>query len=186
MTRRHRKNVPLIWLMTDERIGDAALLAAVARLPKGRGGIVFRHYRTDAAARRALFDAVQAIARRRRLTLLLAGDARMAAAWRANGWHGRDGRCGTVRPLLHSAPVHDLRERIAAQRASADLVFVSPLFPTRSHPAASSLGPLRFAALAYGAIMPVMALGGVTRAHRHRLKAIGADGWAAIDGLTGS
>lgn len=185
MTRRHRKNMPTIWLMTDERIGNAALLAAVARLPKGRGGIVFRHYRTDTNARRALFDAVRAIARRRRLTLLLAGDARMAAAWRADGWHGRGARNGTARPLLHSAPIHDLRERIAAQRARADLVFLSPLFPTRSHPGAPSLGPLRFAALAQGATLTVMALGGVTPAHRHRLKAIGADGWAAIDGLTG-
>jgi thiamine-phosphate pyrophosphorylase len=31
-----------------------------------------------------------------------------------------------------------------------------------------------------------MALGGVGAAHRHMLRGIGADGWAAIDGLTGS
>lgn len=185
MTRRHRKNMPTIWLMTDERIGDAALLAAVARLPKGRGGVVFRHYRTPPGARRALFDAVRAIARRRRLVLMIAGDARMAAAWRADGWHGRDGRGRVARPMLHSAPVHDLRERIAAQRARADLVFVSPLFPTRSHPGARTLGRVRFAALARGAVVPVMALGGVRACRRRMLRGIGAGGWAAIDGLAG-
>lgn len=63
MTCRHRKNMPLIWLMTDERIGEAALLAAVARLPRGRAGIIFRHYRTAPGARRALFDAVREIGR---------------------------------------------------------------------------------------------------------------------------
>ena len=85
MTRRHRKKLPTIWLMTDERVADAALLAAVARLPKGRAGIVFRHYRTEGKARRALFEAVRRVARRRRLLLLLAGDGRTAAAWRADG-----------------------------------------------------------------------------------------------------
>jgi thiamine-phosphate pyrophosphorylase len=33
--------------------------------------------------------------------------------------------------------------------------------------------------------MPVIALGGVGARHRRMLKRIGADGWAAIDGLTG-
>lgn len=186
MTCRHRKKLlrpmPRLWLMTDERIGEAALLAAAARLPRGAGGIVFRHYQTDAAARRALFEALRAIARRRRLVLLLAGDARTAAGWRADGWHGRGGR-GTVRPMLHSAPAHDAREMIAAQRGAADILFLSPLFATRSHPGAANLGRVRFAALARRASAPVMALGGVTRAHRHGLRGMGADGWGAIDGL---
>ncbi|RJG57778.1 thiamine phosphate synthase [Sphingobium terrigena] len=184
MTCRHRKNMPLIWLMTDERIGDAALLAAVARLPRGRAGIIFRHYRTDSGVRRALFDAVRAIARRRRLVLMLAGTARQAAAWAADGWHGRDAR-RAGRPMRHSAPVHDAREMVAAGRGGADMVLLSPLFPTRSHPGGASLGRVRFAALARGAMMPVVALGGMTREHGRMLRGIGAAGWAAIDGLAG-
>ncbi|MEC3951043.1 thiamine phosphate synthase [Sphingobium sp. HWE2-09] len=188
MRHRHRKNptgpLPSLWLMTDERVGAAALLAAAARLPKGRGGIAFRHYRTDPVARRALFEALRAVARRRRLVLLLAGSAREAAAWRADGVHGRDARAA-VRPLLRSRAVHDAREAVAARRAGADLCFVSPLFPTRSHPGADALGRVRFAALARQVDMPVMALGGVRRGHRPMLRAIGADGLAAIDGLSG-
>jgi len=186
MTRRHRKKLPHLWLMTDERIGEAALLAAAACLPKGRGGIVFRHYRTEARARRALFEALRLIARRRRLVLILAGDARTAAAWAADGWHGRDARrAGPIgaRAMLHSAPAHDAREMMAAGRGGADLVFLSPLFATRSHPGAPSLGRVRFAALARQAQMPVMALGGVTQGDLHGLRTIGADGWGAIDGL---
>ncbi|MEQ6334088.1 thiamine phosphate synthase [Sphingobium sp. MK2] len=184
MTRRHRKKLPTIWLMTDERVADAALLVAVARLPKGRAGIVFRHYRTGEKARRALFDAVRVLARRRRLVLLLAGEGRTAAAWRADGWHGRDTR-RVVRPMLHSMAAHDVREVLAARRGRADLLFVSPLFPTRSHPGAGCLGRARFAALARQADVPVMALGGVKPGHRRMLRGIGADGWAAIDGLVG-
>lgn len=168
--------------MTDERVDNAALLAAIARLPKGAAGVIFRHYRTTPNARRALFDAIRVIARRRRLLLLLAGDAATAMAWKADGWHGRMGRA-TARPMFHSAPAHDAAEIIVARRNRADLILLSPLFPTRSHPGASHLGRVRFAALARQATMPVMALGGVNRGHRHMLRSIGADGWAAIDGL---
>src|SRR3546814_7971642 len=51
-------------------------------------------YRTAAAERRALFDRVARMARRRRLVLMLGGTAAQARAWRADGWHGRDRRLG--------------------------------------------------------------------------------------------
>ena len=183
MSNRHRKKrpcpLPALWLMTDERVDVASLLAAAGRLPRGRAGIVFRHYRTAPAARRALFDALRVIARRR-LVLLLAGDARLAAAWRADGVHGDAGRVS--RALIRSLAVHDRQQAVAAR--GADLCFVSPLFPTRSHVGAGPLGCVRFAALARQVSAPVMALGGVKAEHRHMLAGIGADGWAAIDGLT--
>ncbi|HEX7875340.1 MAG TPA: thiamine phosphate synthase [Sphingobium sp.] len=185
MTGRYAKNPPSIWLMTDERVAPEALLASVARLPVGKAGIVFRHYRSAPSERRALFDRVAAVARRRRLVLLLAGSARQAAAWKADGWHGGNPRpAGAGRRLLHSRAVHDARELKAAERAGADLIFLSPLFPTRSHPGARALGRVRFAALANRASMPVMALGGVRAEHGRILGGIGASGWAAIDGLT--
>lgn len=184
MTGRYRKSLPRIWLMTDERIDDAALLRAAARLPRGRAGIIFRHYRTASRARRALFDRLCAVARRRRIVLILAGDARQAVAWGADGWHGR-GTGRAARSLLHSAPAHDRREIVAATQNGADLMFLSPLFPTRSHPGAPHLGRARFAALARSACVPVMALGGVKAHHARMLRGIGAAGWAAIDGLSG-
>ncbi|BBD99399.1 thiamine phosphate synthase [Sphingobium amiense] len=181
MDARHRKNPPRLWLMTDERVDAAALIAAAERLPRGGAGIVFRHYRTAAAERRALFQALRRVARRRRLVLMLGGTAQAAAAWRADGAHGRDAR-RAARPMLRSRPVHDATEALAAR--GADVVFVSPLFPTRSHPGAHALGRARFAALARQSAPPVIALGGVRPCHRRLLRGIGADGWAAIDGLT--
>ncbi|WP_313802741.1 thiamine phosphate synthase [Sphingobium sp.] len=183
MQRRHRKKLPMIWLMTDERVGEAALLAAVARLPVGKAGVVFRHYRTSRRKRRALFDQVARVARSRRLVLMLGGTASQAQGWGADGWHGRDSRVAG-KALLHSMPVHDEREMLAALRDGADLVFLSPLFSTRSHPGAFPLGKVRFANLARLSDVPVMALGGVRVAHRAMLKGIGASGWAAIDGLS--
>lgn len=183
MTGRYAKNLPSMWLVTDERVSAATLVESAARLPRGRGGILFRHHASGGAERRALFEQLKAIARRRRLVLLLAGPAKQAAAWGADGWHGRPVG-SAARPLLHSMAVHDARELHQAQRRGADLIFLSPLFPTRSHPGGRVLGRTRFAGLAVRAGVPVMALGGVQAKHRHMLRGIGAAGWAAIDGLT--
>ncbi len=184
MRRRHPRSrftgqLPHLWLMTDERQGDA-LWCALDALPRGTG-VVFRHYSLSPADRRTMFDRVRRIARRRGLTLLLAGSPAQAAAWGADGAHGRFSRIGAGRMLL-SAPVHDAAELRAARHA--DLVFISPVFPTRSHPGGRSLGPARFATLLAQAHMPVIALGGVDAKRAKRLIAMGAHGWAAIDGLT--
>jgi thiamine-phosphate pyrophosphorylase len=85
---------------------------------------------------------------------------------------------------MHSAPAHDAREMRAAMRAGADLIFLSPLFPTRSHPGGAALGRRRFAALAGQVSIPVIALGGMHGGHARMLRDIGASGWAAIDGLS--
>ncbi|MGC4250552.1 MAG: thiamine phosphate synthase [Sphingobium sp.] len=185
MEHRHRKKLPIVWLMTDERVDGALQLAAAARLPKGRGGIVFRHYRTGAEERRALFMRFRAIARRRRLLLMLGGSAGQAVAWGADGWHGGDRRRGARGAMLHSVPAHDARQVVTAGRGGADFLFLSPLFPTRSHPGGRALGKARFAMLARQAQMPVMALGGVRARDWRLLRGLGAAGWGAIDGLVG-
>ena len=163
--------------MTDERMGDA-LWSSLAALPKG-SGVVFRHY--DAADRKALFKAVQRIAKARRLVLVVAGPARLAKAWHVDGSHGRSAH----RPqALRTAPVHNHRERVAAERAGADLLFVSPVFATRSHAGAKGMGRVRFGLLLRGAKVPVIALGGMTKRRAKSLTGLGVYGWAAIDALT--
>lgn len=187
---RHRqcpRPLPTCWLFTDERIATAALLRAVRRLPRG-SGIVFRHYGTDAVERRALFDRVARMARRRGLMLLLGGPIGQARLWGADGAHARSApvRRNESRRYraIRSAPVHDMAERRAAERAGADLLFLSPLFATRSHPGARPLGSYRFARIARSTPLPVMALGGVSMRHRALLARLGAAGFGAIDGLS--
>src|SRR5687767_13093687 len=92
-----RQPLPRLWLKTDERQGEH-LWAALERLPRG-AGVVFRHYSLPPAERRALFDRVRRIARRRRLILLAGGKG-----LRGDGVHG--GRGGGLR----SASAHNLRE----------------------------------------------------------------------------
>ncbi len=178
-----RQPLPRLWLMTDERIGDA-LWPALARLPRG-SGVIFRHYATPGDERRRLFEKARAVARRKGLMLVLAGSARQAIGWRADGVHGRSGHVRAARGLVRTAPVHSRRELVAAMRAGTDLIFLSPVFPTRSHPEAQALGAARFG-LAVRRPSPgnrIIALGGMTPHRFHRLQALGAYGWAAIDAL---
>jgi thiamine-phosphate pyrophosphorylase len=172
-----RQPLPRLWMMTDERQGEA-LWAALARLPKG-AGVVFRHHGLPLGERRALFAKIRRIARRRRLVLLLAGSPALAAAWGADGSHGR-GPAGP-RHRLRSAPAHSLAEVRSSERAGADLLFVSPVFATRSHPGARALGVLRFGRLLREARLPVLALGGMSRSGARRLGPTRLYGWAAID-----
>ncbi|WP_238475249.1 thiamine phosphate synthase [Sphingomonas cavernae] len=165
--------------MTDERLGDA-LFPAITALPRG-AGIVFRHYTLAAGERRALFERVRRIARRKGLVLVLAGPPSLARAWRADGFHGRERGGGN---LIHTAPAHNAAELARAARNGADLIFVSPVHATRSHPGAAALGPARFAALLRRAARPVIALGGMDPRRARATKRLGAYGWGAIDGLT--
>ena len=173
--------MPAVWLMTDERVAEVDLMRAIRRLPRG-SAVVFRHYRLSSGDRRALFGRVRKECARRGCRLLLAGTPGQARAWGADGHHGYDpARRG--KPWLHSAPVHDQAQLRRALRARADVVLVSPLFATRSHPGTRPLGPYRFAALARSAPVCVIALGGVRPRHARLVGQLGADGFAAIDGL---
>jgi len=179
MPSRQARALPRLFLMTDERMGDG-LWAALDRLPRG-AGVVFRHYRLPIAERRALFERVRGVARRRGLVLLLAGPERLARAWRADGVHGPSPHRLSARALLRSAAAHDRAEWVEAARSGRDLVFVSPLFPTRSHPGGSVLGVVR-AGLMMGADRRcAVALGGMSSQRARTCRAIGISRWAAID-----
>jgi thiamine-phosphate pyrophosphorylase len=159
--------------MTDERLGDG-LWAALRRLPPG-SGVVFRHYATPVRERRRLFRRVVRIARVRGLVVVRAGER---AGFGEDGVHG-----GARGSGLRTAPAHDRREAVAAVRRGAEVVFVSPVFMTRSHPGGKTLGERGARRVSQGLPVVAIALGGMD-ARRFR-KLIGFDGWAAIDAWGG-
>ena len=176
---RTRSAVPEIWLFTDER-NDAILDRAILRLPR-RSGIIFRHYHLSDPMRRARFQTVKKLARRRGHIVFLAGSPTLAKRWRADGVHGRLQRRSNMAGLLHSAPVHDAREIQQANRCGSAIFFLSPIFATRSHPGQRPLNAAqvrRLAALCNGA---VIYLGGMDAYRYRRRKNLLTHGWAAID-----
>jgi thiamine-phosphate pyrophosphorylase len=174
---RRQSALPAIWLVSDER-NDASIERALAKLPRG-SGLIYRHYHLDRRQRRARFSTLAAQARRRGHVIVLAGTAREARQWRAHGAYGPPARLAPGPTGLRLVTAHSLREIAAARRARADAIVLSPVFPTRSHPGARVLCPVRFRILAGRTSAPVIALGGMNTARARRT----GSRWAAIDGL---
>ncbi|MCR2832526.1 thiamine phosphate synthase [Qipengyuania sp. RS5-5] len=171
--------LPDLWLLSDAR-NDAVLEGALACLPRG-SGFVFRHYHLDPGARQERFEALRDAARKRDHVVVLSGSPVLARKWRADGVYGPAGAMPRDDSLLKIATAHDWKEIVAAERAGADAILLSPVFSTASHPDAKPLGPVRFRLLARKTQVPVIALGGMTHA---RAKRLGWPRWAAIDGLS--
>ncbi|HVV27031.1 MAG TPA: thiamine phosphate synthase [Rhizomicrobium sp.] len=176
--RRLNAALPLV-LMTDDRAADWA--RAVRALP--RGSIVVVRAR-DAKRRAALAQSLRGLAR-----LLIADDPALAArlAPHVAGLHLPEARMKQAphwrarRPRwIITASAHSLRALKDA--AWLDAVFLSPVFPTQSHPGAPALTPVRAGLIAARAPVPVYALGGVTAQSAARL-APAFSGIAAIGGL---
>jgi len=172
--------LPDLWLLSDAR-NDEKLEYAL-RSAGRRIALVYRHYHLTPAKRRARFEQLTAIARHCGHLVILSGDAAMAQRWRADGWYSPPRK---LRPrsagLIGIATAHDLSEIGMANQLGADAIMLSPVFPTRSHPGARTLGPTRFRLLASRARSPVIALGGMTRRKARRLAWAR---WAAVDGLS--
>ncbi len=106
---------------------------------------------------------VARICRQRRLALVVAGDARLAAKIGA-GFHLRGGRrAGPVRPRgLITSSAHGIVELRRARSHGAKIVFLSPAFATRSHAETGALGAVRWSNIArqgYG--VKIYSLGGI-------------------------
>ncbi|MBW0143950.1 thiamine phosphate synthase [Sphingomicrobium clamense] len=160
------------WLMTDERLGRR-LFEAIDRVPAG-GGVVFRHDRT--AGRERLAAQVADHCRKRGLALSVAGDEALARAVGAQMVHRPVG--ATDLPI--SLPVHDERQARIANERRAALVFVSPVYSTRSHLDAPALGPERAVELARLCEAPAIALGDMDAKKFRALPEGVFAGWAGI------
>ena len=173
---------PLALMMDDVRLPDP--LPAVRALPPGSIVVV----RAKAAARRrTLAFAVAKIARARRLIVLIAGDADLARACGAKGVHLSEARVGEAAALrargfpLVTAAAHSFSA--LRQAKNMDAVFLSPVFPTQSHPGRAAYGPVRANLMAQQSAAPVYALGGITGRNAVQLSEGAFDGIAAVGAL---
>ncbi len=68
-----------------------------------------------------------------------------------------------------------------AKRIGADLIFVSPVFTTQSHPRAHMIGAVGLGRIAGKMRGRTIALGGMNAKRAKSLAALNLYGWAAID-----
>ena len=177
--------LPRLFAFTDEQRGPEPL-ALINRLPTG-AGLVFRHY--HATNRAELATAAVKACKRRGICCLIAGDLKLARTLKADGLHLAEWQLN--RPLygladfrrqggLVTAAAHSLSAALLAEKQNVDGIFISPVFPTKSHPGAAHLGLMRFAGLNQKLIGPSFALGGVNFQSERKLLFAGAYGMAGI------
>jgi thiamine-phosphate pyrophosphorylase len=183
----HQRAAPRLLLLSDpDRLPDPT--AAASRLPPG-AGLLLRPYRGAAGA-----EALARLCRRRRLVLLVAADWRLAARLGAAGLHLPEGlaRHGLLAPALGwvrrhrrllTVAAHGPAALVRAGRLGAAAALVSPVFPTRSHPGAPTLGPVRLGLWRRWPGPPRLALGGIAPATLRRLPPGAVAGVAAIGAL---
>ena len=114
--------------------------------------------------------------------MAIAGDADLARSLEADLVHNPTEPVGDIR---FSRSVHSLAEAEAAKADGAALVFVSPVFPTSSHPGRRALYAPQAVRLAKAAGVPAIALGGMDALKFARLRREDFYGWAGIDAWLG-
>jgi thiamine-phosphate pyrophosphorylase len=154
-------------------------------LPRG-AAIVFRPFGAKDAEAQGL--RLKAVARRRGLKLLVGADAGLARRLGADGvhlperWAAKSRRIKAAHPgWIVTCAAHSPLAARRAKALGADAVVVSAIFPSRSPSAGAPIGPIRLAALARTAGLPVYALGGVNEKTARRLKDAGLVGLAGIE-----
>jgi thiamine-phosphate pyrophosphorylase len=162
-------------------------LAVAQTLPRG-AGVVFRAFGAPDALVRG--QALARLCARRGLVFMVGADAALAVRLRADGVHLPERlarRKGAIRALrsrfLVTAAAHGLPAALAARRAGAQALVVSPVFPSRSPSAGRPIGPRGIAILARRAGAPVYALGGVTPVTARGLPMTRVAGLAAVEAL---
>ncbi len=177
---------PIYAFMTDSRRTPDPI-SRLFRLTPGTL-VVFRHY--EATDRLSLGVRLRRLARHRRLPFLVAGDAQLARRLRADGLHlpgyqvsRSNARKGRRIAGMVTAAAHDKRSAWQACHAGVDLVLLSPVFATASHPGRQPMGILHLAALVRALPRPVLAMGGIDHRVARRVLKTGVRGIAGIAGI---
>lgn len=173
--------------ITPELDSEQALLAVLRQqLSAGRRMIQLRQKQLDTASYRRRYSAAAALCSAQGCVLFYSHAEGPPPDLPLSAYHSSAAELMTLgsRPLvapgLFSAACHNLRELARARELGADMVLLSPVLPTPSHPGAQALGWTRFAELAGAAGVPVFALGGVGPGDLERARRHGAWGVAGI------
>lgn len=186
-TARGRVLPSLLFFTDPARVASPETVAQ--RLPRG-AGIVFRAFGAEDAVDQG--RRLRAIADARGLVLLAGAHPALAEGIGADGLHMPERLVGEISKLraehgryLITAAAHDREAVEAAERAGADAVVVSPVFPSHSPSAGQPLGLEGLKKLVAATALPVYALGGIRADTVGQLAGSGVVGIAAVEALAG-
>jgi len=174
---------PVYGITMAGALGEDAFLArAETALASGLRLVQFREKDWSESRQHALCNALIARADAHGARVLLNGSVENARAWGCAGVHWTSAALaaadGRPQDLLCAASCHSDAELGRAGELGLDFVVLGPVQPTPTHPNAMPLGWNRFSDIAVDAMLPVFALGGLTRGDLDMAIAHGAHGIA--------
>ena len=170
--------------MSDaHRGGDP--LEVIKTLPKG-SFMIFRHYQEKNRA--ALAKKVLSKCRQRKILCLIGADIQLALKLNADGVHLPEAHLKKIghRPKVHknmiiTAATHSFKMVRRAYSLKINAAILSPVYKTKSHPGAPTIGRLQFAKICKHSKIPIIALGGIGPNQILNLMYAGAFGIAGIE-----
>lgn len=170
----------------------------ISSLPKN-SAIIIREYDLDKKAREIFAQKIVTLARVRGLKILVGKDLELARKIKADGVHFSDfdklplqffKKKSFPKKFIFSAACHSFKSILRVEKLRADLIFISPIFPTTSHSDAKILGLRNLAKIAVKtkkpsyALSPIFALGGVNLENIKSIRKLGISGFGAIELFT--
>ena len=174
----NKQKPPNIWLFTDS-VKTLNPVKLVKNLPT-KSGVVIRHY--NSKNKETIIRSILNIKKRKTLTVLIAGKHKRKPD--VDGNHLPQWINNNKINKITSISVHagiDVRKSL---NVKADLVFISPVFPTSSHASKQHLGTIKLGLLARLFKKDIIALGGINNKNIARLRSLPIAGCAGIDVFT--
>ncbi len=167
-----KHNIKLLLISDSRRFEHHQAMMDVFEqaLQGGVDTILLREKALDSAKLLALASQARMLTAAHQARLIIHSQADIAKAVNADGVHVDAASISDIAQIkqwlgegfMLSASCHHKEELKLAEQQGADFCFLSPVFPTQSHPHAPTLGAETFLKLAASTNIPVIALGGIT------------------------
>jgi len=175
----NKMKLPNLWLFTDS-LKTLKPIELSKRLPK-KSGLVIRHY--NSKNKTIILNDILHIKKRRMFTVLISGKYKRGLNIDGNHfpqWANPINNGNKITSMsFHHAK--DIRKSI---NLKADLIFISPVFPSTSHKNKQCLGVIRLGLMARLFKKHVIALGGINNKNITRLRSLPISGCAGIELFT--
>lgn len=167
----------------------ANLSLAITKLPKN-SAVIFREYDLESDEREILAREIIAICRKENHKILIGKNLALARKLRADGIHFSDrdklplqiqSHQNHPREFIFSFACHNFLSVIKSQSLKPNIIFISPIFKTKSHPNIAPIGLMQLSKITRHSKIPIFALGGVNKKNFYTLKKLGTQGFGAIE-----
>ena len=131
-----------------------------------------------------------AICKEKNIKFLIGKNLELARKLRADGVHFSDNdklplqilnRKNLPKKFIFSFACHNFLSVLKCKKLKADMVFMSPIFATKSHESAKNIGLMHFSKMLLLSKIKIFALGGVNKQNLKSLQKLGVKGFGGIE-----